>query len=152
MDRAGGHAGNRGDIDDGSALSFRHSNADTAGDEERAAQVDIDLAIPLVHPDALDPVHLAEHAGGVDEACDRPVRRLDIGDAADHGVFARHIERGGPQDRLRARQRLRCDIDDDNTPPLTGEQRRGRRTDAAAATGDENDTISSHCHFLYPAC
>ena len=96
----------------------RHSHADAAGDQERAAQVDVDLAIPLVHPHALDPVHLAEHAGGVDEAGDRPVRRLDIGDAADHGAFARDIERGGPQDRLRARQRLRRDIDDDNALSL----------------------------------
>ena len=117
-------------------------HADAAGDQKRAAQVDIDLAVPLLHPHALDRVHLAEHAGGVDEAGDRAVRGLDIGDAADDGAFARDIERGGPQDRLRARQRLRCDVDDDDAPALFGEQRRGRGADAAAAAGDENDTLS----------
>jgi len=58
--------------------------------------------------------NLAEDAGGVDEPGDRTMPRLDIGDAADDGGFARHIERRRPQNRMCIRKRFRRDIDDDN--------------------------------------
>ena len=127
-----------------------HLHADAAGDQKRAAQVDIDLAVPLIHPHALDWVHLAEYAGGVDEARDRAVRGLDIGDAADDGAFAGDIERGGPQDRLRSRQRFRRDVGYHDAPALFGQKRRGGGANAAAAAGDENDTFSGHGHCPYP--
>ena len=127
-----------------------HLHADAAGDQERAAQVDVDLAIPLIHPHALDRVHLAEYAGGVDEAGDRAVRGLDIGDAADDGAFAGDIERGRPQDRLRSCQRLRRDVDYHDALALSGQQRRGCGANAAAAAGDENDAFSGHGRCPYP--
>jgi hypothetical protein len=60
--------GNGGDVDDCAAPPRGHLHADAAGDQKRAAQIDIDLAVPLIHPHALDWVHLAEDAGGVDQA------------------------------------------------------------------------------------
>ena len=119
VDRPRRHAGDGGDIDDGAMPALGHLHADAARDQEGAAQVDVDLAVPLIHPHALDRVHLAEDAGGVDEAGDRAVRGLDIGDAADDGAFARDIERRRPQDRLRSRQRLRRDIDDHDRWPCS---------------------------------
>src|SRR5712675_2199597 len=62
VDRAGRHARNRGDIDDGAMPPLGHFDTDAAGDKKSAAQVDIDLAVPLLHPHALDRMHLAEHA------------------------------------------------------------------------------------------
>src|SRR5262245_38443969 len=97
-----------------------HPYADAASDQKGAAQVDVDLAVPLVHPHSLDPVHLAEDAGGIDEAGDWAVRGLDIGDAADDGAFARDIELCRPQDRLRSIQRFRRDIDNHDLTALFG--------------------------------
>jgi hypothetical protein len=127
-----------------------HLHADAARDQKRAAQIDIDLAVPLIHSHALDRVHLAEDAGGVDQRRDRAVRGLDIGDAADDRAFARHVEWRRPQDRVRSRQRLRRDIDENDLLALFGQQRCGRSTDAAAAAGDEHGTFSGHdrCHCL----
>ena len=149
VDRAGGHARNGGDIDDGAMPPPCHPHADTAGDEERAAQVDIDLAVPLIHPHPLDRMHLAEYAGGVDEAGNGTVRGFDIGDAAHDGTFAGDVERRRPQDRLRSGERLRCDVDDHHTLPLPGQKRRGRGANAAAAAGDQNDTLSGHDRCRY---
>ena len=95
-------------------------------------------------------MHLAEDAGGVDEARDRAVRSLDVGDAAHDGAFAGDIERGGPQDGLRFRQRLRRDIDNNDLLALSGQKRRGCRTNAAAAAGNEDDTLSGHGYCLFP--
>ncbi len=74
---------------------------------------------------------------------DRPVRLLDIGDARDHAAFAGDVERRGPQDRA-ALDRFGLDVDDNDLLALSGEQRCGRRTNAAAAAGDENDTLGVH--------
>ena len=65
-----------------------HFYADAARNEKSAAQVDIDFAVPLIHPHPLDRMHLAEHAGGIDEAADRAMSGFDIGDAADDGALA----------------------------------------------------------------
>ena len=127
-----------------------HLHADAAGDQKRAAQIDIDLAVPLIHPHALDPVHLAEDAGGVDEPRDRAVRGLDVGDAADDGAFARDIEWRGPQDDLRSSQRFRRDVRYHHAPALFGQQRRSGGANAAAAAGDEDDTLSGHGYCLFP--
>ena len=102
VDRTRRHAGNGGDIDDRTVPALGHLHADAAGDQKRAAQIDIDLAVPLVHPHALDPVHLAEDAGGVDQPRNRSMRGLDVGDAADDGAFVCDVERGGPKDDLRS--------------------------------------------------
>jgi hypothetical protein len=101
-------------------------------------------AVPLVHPHALDPVHLAEHTGGVDETGDRAVRGFDVGDTLHNRAFAGDIERRGPQHRLCAGKRLRRDVCYHDMLALSGEQRRGRSTNAAAAAGDEDDTVSGH--------
>ncbi|MEH2614624.1 hypothetical protein V1293_006913 [Bradyrhizobium sp. AZCC 1693] len=87
-----------------------HLHADAAGDQKRAAQIDIDLAVPLIHPHTLDWVHLAEDAGGVDQPCNWSVRGLDVGDAADDGAFAGDVEWCRPQDGLRSSQWFRCDV------------------------------------------
>src|SRR5439155_9743941 len=100
--------------------SLGHLYADAAGDQKGAAQIDIDLAVPLIHPHALDWVHLAEYAGSVDQPRDWAVRGLDVGDAADDGAFARDIERSGPQDGLRSRQRFRRDVRHHHAPALFG--------------------------------
>src|SRR6266566_3769771 len=71
VDRARCHARHRGDVDDRAVPPFGHPLADAARHEKAAAQIDIDLAIPVLHPNALDGVHLAEDAGGVDEPGDR---------------------------------------------------------------------------------
>ena len=92
-------------------------------------------------------MHLAEHAGRVDEAADWAVGGLDIGDAGNDGIFAGDIERGRPKDRLRARERFGGDIGYHHTLAMAGEQRRRCRTDAAAAAGDENDAVSGHGRF-----
>src|SRR2546430_1176701 len=101
--------------------SLGHLYADAAGDQKCAAQIDIDLAVPLIHPHALDWVHLAEYAGSVDEPRDWAVRGLDVGGAADDGAFARDVEWCRPQDRLRSRQRLRRDIDNNDLLALFGQ-------------------------------
>jgi hypothetical protein len=76
------------------------------------------------------------------------MRSLDVGDAADDGAFARHVEWCGPQDRLRSRQRLRRDIDNNDLLALSGQKCCCRGADAAAATGDEDDTLSGHGYCL----
>jgi hypothetical protein len=121
-----------------------HLHADAARDQKGAAQIDIDLAVPLIHSHALDPVHLAEDAGGVDKSRDRAVRGLDIGDTADDGAFVGDIERGRPQDRLRSCEWLRRDVRYYDPLALSGQQHRGCGANAAAAAGDENDAFSGH--------
>jgi len=96
----------------------------------------------LLHAHALEPVHLAEHAGGVDEPGDRAVRGLDVGNAVEHSAFVREVERRRPQDR--AGNRFRQDVCYHDLLALPGQQRRSRSTNAAAAAGDENDTVSGH--------
>ena len=94
-------------------------------------------------------MHLAEYAGGVDEAGDGTVGSLDIGDAADDGALARDVKGSGPQDRLCLRERFWRDICDHHAPALFCQQRCGRSANAAAAAGDENDTLSGHGRCLY---
>ena len=100
---------------------LRHTHTDAARNHEGTAQVDIDLAVPLLHAHLFKPVHLAEHAGGVDEPGDWAVRGFDIGDAVDDSAFAGDVKGGRPQDGLRARQRLGRDIDDDDALALCGQ-------------------------------
>ena len=78
------------------------------------------------------------------------MRGLDIGDAANDGAFAGDIERGGPQDYLRSRQRFRRDVCHHDAMVLSGQKRRGGCANAAAAAGDENDTFSGHGRCPYP--
>jgi hypothetical protein len=112
--------------------------------KERAAQVDIDLAVPLLHAYPLQRMHLAEHAGGVDKSSDRTMGGLDIGDTCGHAAFARDIERRGPEDGVRSREWLRRDIDDEDTLSAIGEQGRSRSANAAAAAGHEHKAVSAH--------
>src|SRR2546428_377528 len=82
-------AGDRRDVDDGPMAPLRHTHTDAARYHEGTAQVDIALAVPLLHAYLFKPVHLAEYTGGVDEAGDRPVRGLDVGDAVHNRALAR---------------------------------------------------------------
>ena len=77
VDRSRRHAGDGGDIDDRAMLAARHPFADAARHQERATQIDVDLAVPIVHAHFFDRMHLAENAGGIDEAGDRAIRVLD---------------------------------------------------------------------------
>ena len=110
MDRAGRHSRDRGNIDNGAMASFGHALTGTAGHQKRAAQIDVDFAIPIVHAHALGRVHLSEHAGCIDETGDRTMDGFDISDTAEDSGFAGDIERIRPQHRLRTRQNFGCNI------------------------------------------
>jgi hypothetical protein len=124
--------------------SFGHALTGTAGHQKRAAQIDVDFAIPIVHAHPFNRVHLAENASGIDKAGHRTMGGFDSGDAADDGALACDVQRVRPQDRLRARQGFGCDICDHDTPALLREQDRGRGADAAAAAGHENNAFGGH--------
>ena len=83
----------------GDAAGAAGAAAEDAGAADAAsesAQIDVDPAIPVFHPYALDGMHLAEDAGGVDQSGDRTMPRLDIGNAAHDGGFTGDIERRRP--------------------------------------------------------
>src|ERR1700732_3638811 len=130
--------------------TFGHSRADAARHQKRASQIDIDFSIPIVHSHAFDRMHLAEHAGRIDKASDRAVSGLDVRYAAHDVGLAGNVEPIGPQDRLRPDESFRRDIGNYDAPSLLREKGRGCGTDAAAATGYQNNAFSDHnCRFRY---
>src|SRR5262249_27933202 len=73
VNRARGHAGNRSNIDDGAVAALRHPHANAARHHEGAAQINVDLAVPLLHPHLFEAVHLAKMAAAVAKPVNAPV-------------------------------------------------------------------------------
>jgi hypothetical protein len=121
MNRSRRHAGNGGDIDDRAVPAACHPLADATRYQECAAQIDVDLAVPIIHAHFFDRMHLAEDAGGIDEAGDGPMRDFDRGNTGEHCRFARDVERFSPEDCLRSLHLLRKDVDDHDLVALLGQ-------------------------------
>ena len=91
-------AHHRADVDDLAAAALDHPRRDRARDEERARQVDVEHALPLVERPLLERL-APRHAGVVDQHVDRPELRDTCGDRLLVGDVERRGDRAAESPR-----------------------------------------------------